>query len=193
MRNKLTTEILVKTAAHIADNDGLDTVTLTKIAEKLNIKKQSLYNHIDSLAHLKCELVIYANLHLKQYLVEAAIGKSKDDAVLNIAEAYRQFAHHFPGQYQAIISIAWECKSNDKFKAATVNLMDVLSKVFSQYDNLHDENLIHAVRGLRSVMHGFVSLETSGWFHNPVDKEKSYLLLIQAFINGISSINDKNI
>ncbi|MDQ0203920.1 TetR/AcrR family transcriptional regulator [Pectinatus haikarae] len=187
MRAKLSTAAIVETAAKIADENGLDTVTLTYIAAKLNIKKQSLYNHIDSLFHLKCELVIYANAHLKQYLTHAAIGQSRDDAVLEVAKAYRQFALIFPGQYQAIISLAWECKEDEKFKAASRDLMDVLFKVLSQYQ-LRDEYLTHAVRGLRSIMHGFVSLEASGWFHQPITKEDSYLLLVQTFIYGVEAV-----
>lgn len=187
MRGKLNTNMIVETAAKIADENGLDAVTLTHVATKLNIKKQSLYNHIDNLFHLKCELVILANSHLKQYLMHAAVGKSRDEAVLEVAKAYRQFAHTFPGQYQAIISLAWECKDNENFRAATRELMDILFRVLSQYQ-LRGEYLTHAVRGLRSIMHGFASLEASGWFRQPIDKEDSYLLLVQTFIYGIEAI-----
>ncbi|MBB5337155.1 TetR/AcrR family transcriptional regulator [Pectinatus brassicae] len=191
MRCNLNSDIIVKMAADIADKEGLSNLTLTNIAKSLNIKKQSLYNHIRNIAHLKCLLIIYANMHLREHLAETAIGKSKDIAVIDVANAYRQFAHNFPGQYQAIISLSWEYRDNDEFQQATKSLMDVLFKVLAPYD-LHDEALIHAVRGFRSIMHGFVSLESANWFHKPLAKQESYLLLIQTFINGLANAKKSN-
>ena len=186
MRCNLTSEIIVQTAAAIADKEGLSRLTLTNIANALNVKKQSLYNHIRNIAHLKCLLIIYANMHLRKCLAETAIGKSKNTAVIDVANAYRQFAHNFPGQYQAIISLSWEYSNNAEFQEATKSLMDVLFKILAPYD-LHDETLVHAVRGFRSIMHGFVSLESANWFHKPLPKQDSYLLLIQTFIKGLDN------
>ncbi|MFA6850897.1 MAG: TetR-like C-terminal domain-containing protein [Selenomonadaceae bacterium] len=184
MRLKLNMQRIIEAAAAIADEQGFDAVTLTTIAEKFGIKKPSLYNHINNLGQLRCELVIFASMHLKEKLAVAAIGKSKKNAILEIAVVYRQFAHEHPGQYQAIMSSSWEYKENQKFKTATRELMGILRMVLSHYD-LHDDDLTHAVRGLRSIMHGFVSLEASGWFTKPAGREESYLQLIQTFISGV--------
>ncbi|WP_196600203.1 TetR-like C-terminal domain-containing protein [Pectinatus frisingensis] len=190
MRSFINLSTIIMTAANIADTEGLDAVTLTRTAEKLNIKKQSLYNHIKNLAHLKCELIIYANAQLRQHLIQAVIGKAREEAILGAAESYRNFAHDHPGQYQAIISLSWEFKDDEKFQASTHALMEILFKILSAYQ-LHEDYLTHAVRGLRSIMHGFISLENSGWFHQPIDKDESYRLLLQTFINGIKSIEKK--
>jgi AcrR family transcriptional regulator len=184
MRLKLNIQRIIETAAAIADEKGFDAVTLTTIAESFGIKKPSLYNHIESLDALRCELVIFASMQLKEKLAAAAIGKSKKDAIFEIAIVYRQFAHDHPGQYQSIMSSAWIYKESPRFKTATKELMSVLRTVLSHYD-LHDDDLTHAVRGLRSIMHGFVSLEASGWFTKPAGREDSYLQLIHTFISGV--------
>ncbi len=191
MRLKLNRKIIIETAAEIADQQGFDAVTLTAVAEKLQIKKPSLYNHLESISELRCELVIFASLHLKERLAAAAIGKSKEDAILEIARIYRQFAHEHPGQYQSIMASSWEYKETPSFKIATKELMGVLRAVLCHY-NLHDEDLTHAVRGLRSIMHGFVSLEASGWFTQGAKRDESYLQLVRTFIYGVEKLDHAN-
>lgn len=186
MRRSITTAIIIETAIEIADIQGLDTVNLTSIAEKLDVKKQSLYNHVENLAQIKCDMVVFACTQLRIILAEAAIGQSREQAVFAVSEAYRRFAHEHPGQYQVIMSDAWKYKANEKMKESIHAFMDIIRKVLSQY-NLEDVDLTHAARGLRSVMHGFVSLEASGWFQNPTDKSESYHQLIRAYIYGIET------
>ncbi|MGV2686047.1 TetR family transcriptional regulator, partial [Clostridium perfringens] len=38
---------LLQTAAELADQDGLHTVTLAALAGKLGVRSPSLYNHVD--------------------------------------------------------------------------------------------------------------------------------------------------
>ena len=40
---------------------------------------------------------------------------------------------------------------------------------------------IHAIRGLRALMHGFVSLEAAGGFAMPLDLDESYRRLVAGF------------
>ncbi|HEY3423331.1 MAG TPA: WHG domain-containing protein [Negativicutes bacterium] len=189
MRMKLNNQIVIESAAKIADTEGLDNVTLTAIAEVLGIRKPSLYNHVKGLPDLRRGLAIFGSNQLKARLTDAAVGKAKQDAIRSIAAAYRTFAHQRPGLYQAIVASGayWE---DQKGKAATKELMEVLYMVIRPY-NLHDSDLIHAVRGLRSVMHGFVALEASGWFNQPVNRDESYAQLVDTFIRGIEVLDIK--
>lgn len=190
VRHNITNGLIIETATKIADEQGLDAVSLTAIAKQLDIKKQSLYNHIDSLQQVRRDLVVYADGQLQNILADAAIGKSREQAVFAVAEAYRCFAHKHPGQYRAIMADTWKFQKDDIIKASTHTLMEVLRKVLSQY-NLTNDELTHAARGFRSVMHGFVSLEASGWFHRPLNKTNSYVLLIRTFIYGVETLEKK--
>jgi AcrR family transcriptional regulator len=175
---------IVQVAAEVADLRGLENVTLTAVAERLGVRKPSLYNHINGLPELRRELAIWGTNQLRMAISEVAIGKAKQEAILAIAAAYRSFAHQRPGLYQAIVS------SPDRncleLKEAIQNMMAILKTVLAPY-NLDEENKTHAVRGLRSLMHGFVSLEAAGWFAVPVDRDSSYKQLVMTFINGIKS------
>lgn len=174
---------IVTAAAELADQHGLSKLTLTLVAQRLGVKTPSLYNHLDGLAELKKELAIWGMQLLKEAIREAAVGKAKDQAVLAIAIAYRSFAHSRPGLYRAIIGAPdRECLEQ---KEAIGALMAVIKTVLTEY-GLPEREHIHAVRGLRSMMHGFVTLEMAGWFIGAVEREDSYLQLIATFVNGIA-------
>ena len=50
---------------------------------------------------------------------------------------------------------------------------------------LDDAQAIHAIRMIRSLIHGFVSLEAAGGFGIPLDLEQSYDYAITVFIDGL--------
>ena len=184
-RVKLHRQLIVATAAEIADLNGLEKVTLTAVANHLGVRKPSLYNHINGLPELKAELAIWGTNQLCVIISDAAIGKAKQDAIAAIANAYRLFAKKRPGLYRAIVSAP--DRDNLDLKAASQKLMAILSIVLEPY-NLGATDETHAIRGLRSLMHGFASLEEAGWFAKPIDREESYQELINIFIRGIESL-----
>lgn len=183
-RVKLDSQIIVAAAAEIADSNGLDKVTLTAVANYLEIRKPSLYNHIHGLPELKGQLAILATNQLRIKISDAAIGKAKHDAIVAIADAYRLFARERPGLYKAIVSSP--DRNNLDLKIAIQKMIAVISTVLEPY-NLNAEDKTHAIRSLRSLMHGFASLEEAGWFIAPIDREASYQRSIDIFIRGIES------
>jgi len=181
-RIKLNRQIIIAAAAGIADLRGLDNVTLTALANYLEVRKPSLYNHINGLPDVRGQLAIWGTDQLCSTISDAAIGKAKQDAITAIADAYRLFAKERPGLYKAIVSSP--DRDNLELKIAIQKLIAVLSTILEPYNlNAHDKT--HAIRGLRSLMHGFASLEEAGWFAAPVDREESYQRLINIFIRGI--------
>jgi hypothetical protein len=50
---------------------------------------------------------------------------------------------------------------------------------------LNGDDAIHAVRALRSLVHGFATLEVSGGFGIPLDLDESFHRLVDLFIAGI--------
>jgi AcrR family transcriptional regulator len=178
-------QIIIETAAQIADETGLERVTLTAVAQRLGVRKPSLYNHVDGLAELKRGLAIWGTYQLRSRISEAAIGQAKEDAILAIAMAYRAFAHQRPGLYRAIVVVSDH--GHPDMNLATGDLMAVLSAVMSSY-KFNEKDKTHAVRGLRSIMHGFVTLEAAGWFASiEVDREESYHQLIRTFLRGMET------
>jgi hypothetical protein len=63
-------------------------------------------------------------------------------------------------------------------------IIEVVLVVLEPY-GLDGEAAIHAVRGFRSIAHGFATLELAGGFGMPLDRDESFLRLLRAFIAGL--------
>lgn len=50
-----------------------------------------------------------------------------------------------------------------------------------------DDQAVHAIRALRSALHGFVHLEANGGFRLPEDLDESYRLLVEGFVRAFES------
>ncbi len=60
----------------------------------------------------------------------------------------------------------------------------VLRAVLESY-GLRGDEATHAIRGLRSLLHGFVSLEAAGGFGLPLDLDESFTRLVRVFAAGL--------
>jgi hypothetical protein len=58
--------------------------------------------------------------------------------------------------------------------------------VLSGY-GLHGDAAIHAVRGIRAALHGFVSLEREGGFGIPLSLDRSYDRLVTVLDRGLAA------
>lgn len=175
---------IIQAAVELADTRGLEEVTLASLSQKLGIKSPSLYNHVNGLAGLRHKLAVYGLTSLNDKLLRAAAGRSGDDAVLSISQAYMEFARLHPGLYEATLPAQdygdpeWQGISND--------LVQLLLQVVNAYD-LEEEIAIHLVRGLRSILHGFASLERSGGFGMPIHLDDSIMTVLRTYLAGMRS------
>jgi hypothetical protein len=61
----------------------------------------------------------------------------------------------------------------------------VVFNVLASYE-LRDDDAVDATRALRSGLHGFVSLESSGGFGLPVDVDRSFERLVGGLLAALS-------
>lgn len=186
-RAGLDRDVVVQAAAGLYDASGGAGVTLKDVAERLGVKTPSLYNHIRGQDELLRALALYGVQRLGQCISRAAIGKSGDSAVLATAEAYRAFAHNHPGIY-ALTQRAPAADDVSLHKASE-DILHVLHLVLLDYE-LSEVDEVHAIRALRSLVHGFVSLEISGGFGLPVDVDESFRVLMKMFVRGLEHGSD---
>lgn len=177
---------VLQAAAEIADTLGTEALSLATLAKKLNIRTPSLYNHIDGLPGLRNKLAAHGLHLLHDQLLRAAAGRSGDDAIRACGEAYLAFARMHPGLYELTLSApdpgAPEVVQNGQ------KLVDLLIRIMEGY-RMTEEAALHAIRGLRSVLHGFASLEQKGGFGLPLDLDVSFRLLVDAFLTGLHTVN----
>jgi AcrR family transcriptional regulator len=177
-------DAVVRAAAKIADEHGWDALTLARVAKKLRIRSPSLYNHVGGLEGLRRELKLLALRDLNTALSRATIGKSRDDAVRGLAAAYRAFVQRHPGTYAATMVAA--PKNDPAMEAAASHIVETILSVLHGYGLDRSEG-IHAIRALRSTVHGFASLEIAGGFGIPLDVDKSFEWLVSALLAGLSA------
>lgn len=176
---------VVQAAATLADTAGIGQLRLADLAARLGVRTPSLYNHIAGLPGLRRDLALLGTRELGARLSRAAIGKSGDAAIQAIAQTYRAFVIEHPGLYGATVRSGLLVDQPDpELNAAQQDAVDVVLMVLSAYQ-LSGTDAYHAVRGLRSVIHGFATLEASGGFGIPLDLDISFQQLIQIFIAGL--------
>lgn len=183
-RPKVALELIeiLDAAAEIADQFGTQEVTLANLAKKLGIRPPSLYNHFDGLGDLRKKMAIYGIERLYGVLAQAAIGVAGDEAVMAISKAYVHFAREHPGIYEATLMAP--NMEDEEVQLTGSKIVDLTVRVLQAY-RLEGETALHAVRGFRSILHGFSSLEKSGGFKMALNLDESLEIIIKAFINGI--------
>ena len=177
-------DAVVRAAAKIADDDGWDALTLARVAKKLRVRSPSLYNHVGGLEGIRRELKLLVLRDLNTALSRATIGKSRDDAVRGLAAAYRAFVKHHPGTYAGTMVAA--PKNDPAVEAAAGQVVETCLSVLSGYELERREGL-HAIRAMRSAVHGFVALENAGGFGIPLDVDKSFDWLVSALLKGLGA------
>jgi AcrR family transcriptional regulator len=181
-RAGLDAEAVVAAAAALADADGLAQLTLARLAAALGIRTPSLYAHVEGIGDLLVQLGARGARELTVVLQVAAAGRARGDALRAVSLAYREYAHAHPGTYAAM-QVA---SDNPEFQAAGAEVVGLIVSVLRGYD-LKDESAIHAVRAIRSALHGFVSLEREGGFGLPVDIDASYDNLVTMLDAGLAA------
>ena len=178
---------IVREAASLVDREGLASLTLARLAARLGVRPPSLYNHVAGLDDLRRELALLGLGELAARLTRAAFGRAGEDAIVAIAEAYRTYARERPGV--ATAAVRAPAPGDRGWQAAGEGLVTLLVAAFGSL-GLQGDDALHAVRGLRSLLHGFVTLETMGGFGLPLDRDESFRRLVQAYLAGLRAANN---
>jgi AcrR family transcriptional regulator len=175
---------VVDDAALLADEIGLDRLTLAAVAERLGVRLPSLYKHVDGMPALQRSLAIKAKSELVDVLARATVGRSRGDALRAVCLAYRQWALQHPGAYAASVRAPVPGDAEDEeVSAANVRIVfDVL-----QGYGLEGVALVDATRSLRAGLHGFVLLEQSGAFGLDRPVEDSFAWLVDSLDTAMGS------
>jgi AcrR family transcriptional regulator len=171
-------------AEAIGDRDGLTAVTLTRLAADLGVKPPSLYKHVASLDAVLDMLTRRGLREANARLQRATIGKARDDALTALAHAYWDFARERPGLYAA--SLRPVATGDRDGAVAGEAMIGTLAAVLAGY-GVTGEDARHAMRGLRAIIHGFVSLDATGSFRLRSDLAASFDRLLGAFARSLAA------
>jgi AcrR family transcriptional regulator len=171
--------------AELADEVGFAQLSMGLLAQRLGVRTPSLYKHVDSLADLAHRIAVQAVLELGDALRDATQGRSGSDALAAAAQAMRAYVMAHPGRYAAG-NEARPIGPDDPLIAASERLLGSLSAVLRGY-RLDPGQEIHALRTLRSMLHGFATLEAGGGFRLDTDVDASFAWMVTLIDHGLRS------
>ncbi|MEV4570244.1 WHG domain-containing protein [Nonomuraea sp. NPDC049419] len=183
-RAGLTVERVTLTAADLADEVGLDHVTMSAVARRLGVKDASLYAHVRNLEDLRGRIALLGADEKTIRIAEATAGRAGKDALVAYADAWRAYAHDHPGRYTATqvpIPIDPELAAKAAGPRRAVELTYSMLRAY----RLEEPDLTDAVRLIRSALHGFVSIEAAGGFAHSRPATDSWPRCIEALHNAL--------
>jgi AcrR family transcriptional regulator len=184
-RSNLTKETVVQAAAEWLNTEGSEALSLGRLADKLGIRTPSLYNHVEGLPGLRRELSILNARMLAERLNDAALGRSGPELVKVVMHTIRSYIKEYPGLYLSTVRASGtQTEVDPELQQEEARSVKVGLAVMASF-GLEGEDAIHAVRGLRSLVHGFATLEVSGGFGMSLDLDESFARLVELFITGL--------
>ena len=174
---------VTEAGAALADEIGLARLSMGVVAERLGVKTPSLYKHVDGLADLTHRIAVLAATEVGDALRDATQGRTGGEALSGAAQALRTYVKHHPGRYAATVGVR-ASGPDDPFVAASQRTLASLAAVLHGY-RLDPADEVHALRMLRSVLHGFATLEVSDGFQMATDVDESFEWLIGFLDRGL--------
>ena len=157
---KLSREVIVGAALAFLDREGWDALTVNALATQLGTKGPSLYNHVESLDALRRAVRMRVVDDILTMLSTVGSGRTRDDAVMAMASAYRSYAHHHPGRYSAFTRMPLG-GDDPEFTAASHAAAAPVIAVLASY-GLDGQDAFYAALEFWAALHGFVLLEMTG-------------------------------
>ncbi len=181
---KLSREVIVNAALTFLDREGWDALTINALATQLGTKGPSLYNHVHSLEDLRRTVRMRVVGDIIGMLNTVGDGRTRDDAVLAMAAAYRSYAHHHPGRYSAFTRMPLG-GDDPEYTEATRAAAGPVIAVLASY-GLDGEEAFYVALEFWSALHGFVLLEMTGVM-DEVDTDAVFSDMVLRLAAGIES------
>jgi AcrR family transcriptional regulator len=178
---QITREAVVDKARELIESEGLDQLSLHRLAAALNVKAPSLYRYFDG----KTGLLRAVNEFTGRALVAAinlAVAEAADarGCIMAMLLAYRRFAHTFPVTYELLFTNTIPELRPD---AAESELMALpLQALMAEVSG--EENSLAALRGAMALAHGYVMLELNGQFRRGGDLDAMFAQIVEVYIDG---------
>ena len=186
---RITKADVIHTAADIADKNGLSNVSLKVVAESLNIRTPSLYNHIDSLEALLREIAYNGMKTMNERMMQAAIGKIGDDAIQSVGQAYLNYMIEHPGIYETIQWATWH--GTEETGKIFDNYLSLL-KTLALSCNFNPVNIDEILNLLTGVLHGYTNLQLRYAFTKPDGVRTSLSTALDTVLAGLHQKYDQH-
>ncbi|MEV4823041.1 TetR/AcrR family transcriptional regulator [Micromonospora sp. NPDC049274] len=186
-RAGLTPLSVTEAAAALIDEIGFENLSMGLVAERLGVKTPALYKHVVSQADLAHRIAVRAMADFADAIRDAIQGRAGSDALAAGAQAMRTYVREHPGQYAAGDAAARQAGPDDPIIPAVERVVASWAAMLHGY-HLDSSQEIHALRMLRSVLHGFSTLEAAGGFKFDASVDDSFTWIVDFLDRGLRDI-----
>lgn len=177
---------VVAAGAALADEVGIAHLTMGLLAERVGVRTPSLYKHVAGQDDLNRRIAALALNEAADAVGSAVQGYAGRDALGAAARAFRAFVLEHPGRYAATIGVE-PTGPDDPMAAAGQRLLGAFTAVLRGYE-VAESDVNHALRLLRSLCHGFATLQSAGGFQWNTDVDESFEWLIRFADRGLRAM-----
>ena len=159
-RAGLTSARVASAAAELADEVGLEQVTLTALAKHFGVATPSLYTHVRSGADVRTRVALLALAETAGLVADALAGVSGRAALAAVGGVWRAYARQHPGRYAATRLPLDPTTAADSAGPRHAELSRAALRGYA----LSGDDETHAVRLLGATFHGYAALDAAGAF-----------------------------
>lgn len=185
-RAGLSRDAVVALAVELVDADPTAPLTLAAVASRAGVAVPSLYKHVASLDALRDAVALVGIVALTDAVRAATTDSAGATAMHRAGRAIRDYARRHPGLYAASQPAPGR-EASPELAAAAADAVAAVALVIAQA-GLGPERTVDAVRILRSAVHGFIQLESSGAFGMPDDVDASFERLLDVVGSGLPAL-----
>ena len=178
-RAGLDREVITQAAMKLVDECGLEQLTMASLAARLKVRTPTLYHYFDGLEDIRRSLALVGLRKLGEQVGYAVMGKSGDAAVIGLASALRDFARTHPGLYATTLRSPEG--EDPEWQTAGRAVVEIGIRALSAYQ-LAPDDALHAIRILRSIVHGWIALNEAGGFALPLNVDETFQRLLNVFL-----------
>ena len=182
-RAGLDARTVVAAAADLADEAGFHNLTMGLLADRLGVRTPSLYKHVTGLADVQHRVAVLAVTQLGDAVRDAIGGRAGRDALAAFATAFRDFVTGHPGRYTATVGAEFT-GPDDPLYTASARVLDTMAAVLSGY-GIPADKMDHALRTMRSMFHGFTTLQAANGFQWSGDPDETFHWMVEFVDRGL--------
>jgi AcrR family transcriptional regulator len=173
---------IVRAARHLLEADGLEHLTMLRVAQAVGVRGPSLYKHVRDRGDLVRLISNDAIEELSSRVSAAATHENPRENLQAIARTLRDFARDYPETYSLLwarLPDAWRFDQELNVLATEPLLRAVASQV-------GEADRLAAARMFFAWAHGFITMELAGAFRLGGDVDAAFEFGLQRLVAAFS-------
>lgn len=176
---RTSTAAVVAAGRAIVETDGVEGMTMQRVADAVGIRAPSLYKRVGSRSELVRMVADQVALDLAEAL-DGATGSGDPETDLHaVAAAFRSFAHRNPTSYSLVFEPGAGGVSPEARDRASATVLEVVRVIAGE------QNALPAARTFVAWAHGFVTMELSDAFQLGGDVDEAWEYGVSGLVRAL--------